>query len=73
MFAVTVLRLPKFFESNVAVPLTVKTSPETRLSEYVTAAVVDALYTRLDAAIVTLSDRNVMDEVAVGAPEVLSK
>ena len=69
----TVFPVPKFFESKVAVPLTVKTSPETRLSAYVTVAAVEALYTRLVAVMVTFSVRRVMSAVVVGAPVMLRR
>ena len=39
--AVTVFELPTVLEENVGVPLTVKRSPVTRLSAYVTEAVSD--------------------------------
>ena len=38
LVAVTVFPVPTVFDENVADPLTVKISPATRLSAYVTAA-----------------------------------
>jgi hypothetical protein len=63
--AVTVFELPTVLEENVGVPLTVKMSPDTRLSAYTTDAVVDPSYTLLLAVIVTFKDRDVMFAVAV--------
>ena len=71
--AVTVFDVPIAASENVAVPLTVKTSPAMRLSAYVTDATSLELYTLLVAVIVTESDRGVIVDVAVGAPTRLSE
>ena len=73
LLAVTVFAVPMFLSLNVAVPDTVKTSPDTRLSKYDTVAAVFALYTRLVAVIVTVRERKLIAAVVVGAPEVLSE
>ena len=64
-FAVTVFALPTVFELNVGVLLTVKMSPETRLSAYETDAVSAPSYTLLVAVMVMLSVRAVMFAVVV--------
>ena len=63
--AVTVFEFPTVFEAKVAVPLTVKSSPAIRLSEYVTLAAVVLSYTLLLAVIVTARLRAVMFAVVV--------
>ena len=65
--AVTVLEFPTVLEANVGVPETVKMSPLTRLSKYVTLATVFPSYTLLLAVMVTARDLAVIfaDVVAV--------
>ena len=63
--AVTVFELPTVLEENVGVPLTVKMSPDTRLSAYTTVAVVVPSYTLLLAVMVTVNARAEMFAVAV--------
>ena len=63
--AVTVLPVPTFLLSKVGVPLTVRTSPETRSSVYVTVADVVRSYVLLLAEMVTVKLRVVMFAVAV--------
>ena len=70
--AVTVRAVPTCLSGNVAVPLTVRESPEMRSSAYVTVALAEPLYVRSAEVIVTSSDFAVMAAVAVGAPERLS-
>ena len=60
-FAVTTFVVPMFLSLKVAVPLTVMTSPLTRLSAYVTVAFVLPSYTLLLAVIVTFK---VLDVIA---------
>ena len=63
--AVTFLPDPTFLSLKIAVPVTVNVSPETRLSEYTTLAVVVRSYTLSFAVIVTNKDREVMFAVVV--------
>ena len=65
LFAVTVFVLPTVFDANVAVPDTVNTSPATRLSIYVTLALVFPSYVLLLAVMVTASVLTVMLAVVV--------
>ena len=65
LFAVTTFEVPTVFDANVGVPETVKMSPDTRLSRYVTVAVVSPSYVLLLALIVTASERAVMLAVVV--------
>ena len=58
--------MPTFLSLKVAVPLTVMTSPETRLSAYVTVAAVVPSYVLFDGVIVTLSVRGVIDAYVIG-------
>ena len=66
-FAVTNFPLATVLEANVAVPLVVNTSPATRLSRYVTLALVLPSYVLLLAVIVTASERIVMLAVVLAA------
>ena len=63
--AVTVLFRPYVLEEKVAFPVTVSTSPDTRLSAYTTDAAAFPSYVLLLAVIVTASERTRMDAVAV--------
>ena len=72
-FAVTCLFVPTSASANVAVPVTVIESPEIRVSEYVTDAASEELYTLLLAEMVTVNDRAAIVDSAVGAPTKLSE
>ena len=61
----TVLPVPMFFVSKLAVPVTVRTSDGRRSSEYVTLAAVSASYVLFDAVMVTASVFAVMFAVFV--------
>ena len=63
--AVTVLPAPTFLLAKVGVPLTVNTSPATRLSAYVTEAESVPSYTLFEAVMVTARLREVMSAVVV--------
>ena len=63
--AVTVFAFPTFLSLKVGVPVTVRESPETRLSAYSTLAVVVRSYTLSLAVMVTANDRRVMLAVVV--------
>ena len=63
--ALTVFDVPMSLSANVAVPLIDNVSPATRLSPYVTDAVVSASYVLFEAVIVTASARAVMLAVVV--------
>ena len=64
-FAVTVFPVPIVFVANVAVPVTVKSSPKILVSEYTTLAAVVLSYTLLLEVIVTVTFRGVMFAVVV--------
>ena len=68
--AVTVFPVPTFLSAKDGVPLTVKMSPEIRLSAYVTEAVSVASYVLFVAVMVTARDLGVIFAVAVGEPEI---
>jgi hypothetical protein len=67
-FEVTVFVFPTVFDENVAAPVTLKRSPETRLSVYDTDAVSVPSYVLLFAVMVTFNVRTVMSAVVVGDP-----